>query len=300
MSRTRRDAVLAGADVVIVGFPVPVDLRARATGVALGASDAGGCQQPHALRRVAQRCHRDDVSGRREHGGDRGVRRRRLQPLRAACTRRSSIAPRVGSTRRRTTSCSWRARRCVWWAPAGSVSTSVDCAPRWTSASSVLAGRHRHHCPGSTTCEVSRRLLELLSEASFVAVCCQRTPETEGLIGATELAALTHGAVLVNVARGEIVDEQALVDALAAGRLRGVALDVYRDEFERGPPAALLDDPARRDHAARVIAHRRSVGRTRGCSARTSQPSSRDDPPQRDRLEPGYQHGRRPVTCEPG
>jgi phosphoglycerate dehydrogenase-like enzyme len=76
-----------------------------------------------------------------------------------------------------------------------------------------------------------------------VAVCCQLTPETEGMIGHAALAALPDGAVLVNVARGEILDEDALLEALAAGRLRGVVLDVYQGEFERQPPAALLADP---------------------------------------------------------
>jgi phosphoglycerate dehydrogenase-like enzyme len=50
------------------------------------------------------------------------------------------------------------------------------------------------------------------------------------------------GAILVNVARGEIIDEAALIAALAAGRLRGVALDVYVGEFEHEPDRRLWDD----------------------------------------------------------
>lgn len=84
-------------------------------------------------------------------------------------------------------------------------------------------------------------LAALLAQSSFVAVCCQWTPETEGLLGRDQFAALPPGAVVVNVARCEIIDEAALVDAL--DHLGGVALDVYVGEFEHAPPAALWDHP---------------------------------------------------------
>ena len=82
-----------------------------------------------------------------------------------------------------------------------------------------------------------------LAESDFVAVCCQWTPETTNLINAERLAAMKPGVVLVNVARGEIVDEAALGDALDRGHLRGVVLDVYVGEFERPPPEKLWRDP---------------------------------------------------------
>jgi phosphoglycerate dehydrogenase-like enzyme len=82
-----------------------------------------------------------------------------------------------------------------------------------------------------------------LAESDFVAVCCQWTPETTGLIDAGRLAAMKPGTVLVNVARGEIVDETALADALARGHLRGVVLDVFDGEFEHLPPDVLWRDP---------------------------------------------------------
>jgi glyoxylate/hydroxypyruvate reductase A len=82
-----------------------------------------------------------------------------------------------------------------------------------------------------------------LAQADFVAVCCQWTEETTGLINAARLALMKPSVVLVNVARGEIIDEAALVGALARGHLRGVALDVYVGEFDRRPPEVLWRDP---------------------------------------------------------
>jgi len=81
-----------------------------------------------------------------------------------------------------------------------------------------------------------------LSDSDFVVICCQWTPETTHLINADRLAAMKPGAVLVNVARGEIVDEEALADALQRNHLRGVALDVYVGEFEHLPMARLWSD----------------------------------------------------------
>lgn len=63
---------------------------------------------------------------------------------------------------------------------------------------------------------------------------CALTERTRGLIGAEAFARMQPSAVLVNVARGPIVDEEALVEALKAGRIAGAALDVYHQE----PPPA--------------------------------------------------------------
>ncbi len=83
----------------------------------------------------------------------------------------------------------------------------------------------------------------LLPESDVVAICCQWTPETTRLFDRDRFARMKAGSVLVNVARGEIVEEEALAEALAHGRLRGAVLDVYVGEFERLPPPALWRDP---------------------------------------------------------
>ena len=96
--------------------------------------------------------------------------------------------------------------------------------------------------PGFARLEAAHLLHDLLGESEFVAVCCPWTKETTHLIGRAAFAAMKSGTVLVNIARGEIIDEEALLQALAEGKLRGVALDVYDGEFERPPDSRLWDD----------------------------------------------------------
>ncbi len=73
-------------------------------------------------------------------------------------------------------------------------------------------------------------LAELMAQSDFVVVTCLLNEETRGLVGARELALMKPGAYLVNVARGPVVDEKALYDALAARRIAGAGLDVFEEE----------------------------------------------------------------------
>jgi D-2-hydroxyacid dehydrogenase (NADP+) len=74
------------------------------------------------------------------------------------------------------------------------------------------------------------RLAEVLPQADIVALTCPLTPQTEKLIGVAALAAVKPSAYLVNVARGRVVDEPALIAALEAGRIAGAALDCTVEE----------------------------------------------------------------------
>lgn len=99
------------------------------------------------------------------------------------------------------------------------------------------------------------RLEDALAQADFVVLACALTPETKSLINAANLARMKPTAFLVNVARGPIVDAQALVAALEAGGLAGAGLDVL--ETEPLPPSHPLlarDDVVLSPHVAGHVA----------------------------------------------
>jgi glyoxylate/hydroxypyruvate reductase A len=97
--------------------------------------------------------------------------------------------------------------------------------------------------PGFSELGGAEDLDRLLPLSDAVVICCQWTPETTRLFDERRFARMKPGSILVNVARGEIVDEEALAEALARDRLRGAVLDVYVGEFERPPAPALWSDP---------------------------------------------------------
>ncbi|MBI2078954.1 MAG: phosphoglycerate dehydrogenase [Euryarchaeota archaeon] len=82
----------------------------------------------------------------------------------------------------------------------------------------------------------------LLSESDFLTIHTPLTQQTDRLLGAAELAKMKKGARILNVARGGIVDEKALHEALVSGRLAGAALDVFVEEPPKGSP--LLSVPS--------------------------------------------------------
>lgn len=95
-------------------------------------------------------------------------------------------------------------------------------------------------------------LEHLLRESDVVSIHCPLTEETRGLIGAEELAMMKSTAVLVNTARGAIVDERALHEALTAGELHGAGLDVFAEEPPRENPLIDLPNTVVTPHLAGV------------------------------------------------
>jgi phosphoglycerate dehydrogenase-like enzyme len=241
-TRAERDALLGNAEVILGGWPYPLDLRARAPRLKwfhqrpAGASNllmgdlwgsdvtvttSRGVGNTLAIAEYAIAGILHFAKGFPEAYGD-GFDHRRYRPLLIN-----------GKT------------MCV----IGAGGIGRDVGRLGAALGMRVVGTRRNYSPdqplptGFSAMGGSAALDGFLAEADFVVVACQWTPETTGLINAERLATMKAGAILVNVARGEIVDEDALSASLDAGRLRGVVMDVYNGEFEGPPPARLHRDP---------------------------------------------------------
>ncbi len=98
------------------------------------------------------------------------------------------------------------------------------------AARTVVVRRRPDPVPGADRTTTSAHLVNELGAADVVVLAAALTERTRAVVGARELAAMKPGAVLVNVARGPLVDTDALVEALAAGRIGAAALDVTDPE----------------------------------------------------------------------
>jgi phosphoglycerate dehydrogenase-like enzyme len=94
-------------------------------------------------------------------------------------------------------------------------------------------------------------LREMIAESDFVVIASPITAETRGMVGEAEIAAMKPSAVLINVGRGPVVKEAALIDALKHQRIRGAALDVFDVEpLPAGHPFYALDNVLLSPHSA--------------------------------------------------
>ncbi|RPJ37073.1 MAG: hydroxyacid dehydrogenase [Deltaproteobacteria bacterium] len=83
---------------------------------------------------------------------------------------------------------------------------------------------------------------ELLAEGDFITLHCDLNPGSKGIIGAEELSLMKKTAYLINTARGGLIDENALYEALRAGKIAGAALDAFQDEPPVNSPLLTLDN----------------------------------------------------------
>ena len=244
-SRVERDALLADTDVILGGFPFPLDLRARAPNLKWFHQRPAG-----ASNLLRGDLWGSDVTVTTSRGAANGL--AIAEYAVAGVLHFAKGLQRVALERE---SRSFNARAYRPWMLEGKTACVVGAGGIGQEVGRLLAalgfrvvGTRRTVPtgplpPGFAIIGEAADLDRYLPDADVVAICCQWTPETDRLFNAERFALMKPGAILANVARGEIVDEAALAAALDADRLRGVVLDVYVGEFERPPPERLWSDP---------------------------------------------------------
>jgi D-3-phosphoglycerate dehydrogenase len=99
----------------------------------------------------------------------------------------------------------------------------------------------------------ARNLDQLMTESDIVALCCPLTAETRGIIDARHIGLMKSTAILVNVSRGAVIDDDALVAALQAGRIGGAVLDVFTEQpLPEGHPYFSFDNVVITPHMAGI------------------------------------------------
>ena len=112
----------------------------------------------------------------------------------------------------------------------GSVGKQIDRLVQAFGLQVVVVRRSSASCGSGVRSIPATALHEVLPSADWLVLACALTPDTRGLIGARELTLLPAHCRLINVSRGDVVDESALIDALRTGRLAGAYLDVFKHE----------------------------------------------------------------------
>lgn len=120
----------------------------------------------------------------------------------------------------------------------------------------ILALKRSVPAPGAVDPLVQRYFkpedrLEMIAQCDYVVAAAPLTEETRGMLGAAEFAAMKPNAVVVNVGRGPVIDEKAMIEALQHGRIKGAGLDVFEQEpLPAGHPFYSLENVLLSPHCA--------------------------------------------------
>jgi glyoxylate/hydroxypyruvate reductase len=144
----------------------------------------------------------------------------------------------------------------------GGIGRQVAATLSAAGAEVIGVGREgrRYDVPGVTSYATAASLDEVLPTAGALVLACPLTEQTKGMIGAGRLALLPPGAIVVNVARGAVLDEAALTAELASGRLGGACLDVFEKEpLPEDSPLWAMENVLISPHTASSVAAENSL-----------------------------------------
>ncbi len=245
-SRDDRDRLLAQAEVIFGGFPFPLDLRARSPRLTWFHQRPAG-----ASNLLRGDLWGSDVTVTTSRGFANGLAIAEFAVagimLLAKGLHRAAVDRQAGAFTPRTYRPWLLEGKTACIVGAGGIGLEVG---RLCAALGMRVVGTRRNAPVGQNLPIgfvelggAADLDRYLPGSDVVAICCQWTPETHHLFNHDRFARMKPGSILANVARGEIIDKDALIDALARDHLRGVALDVYVGEFEKPPADALWSDP---------------------------------------------------------
>ena len=245
-SREERDRLLAEAEIILGGWPFPLDLRARAPGLKWFHQRPAGASN---LRMGNLWGSSVVVTTSRGLGNTLAMAEYAVAGILyfAKGLHRAAVDRTAGAFDHRAYRPLLLEGKTTCVVGAGGIGREVGrlCA----ALGMRVVGTRRHPDPlqplptGFAALGGATDLDTFLPESDFVVICCHWTPETSHLFDRERFAQMKAGSVLINVARGEIIDEEALAKALRRDHLRGAALDVYVGEFEHTPMARLWSDP---------------------------------------------------------
>jgi glyoxylate/hydroxypyruvate reductase A len=245
-TREERDRLLAGAEIILGGWPYPLDLRARSPRLRWFHQRPAGASN---LRRGDLWGSDVIVTTSRGAGSTLAIAEYAVAGILyfAKCFHRAALDRAGASFDHRPYRSLLLDGKLACIVGAGGI--GQDVARLCAGLGMRVVGTRRTPRPdqppppGFSEIGGPGDLDRYLGASDFVVICCQWTPETDRLFDAGRFALMKRGSVLVNVARGEIVDEDALAAALGRDHLRGAVLDVYIGEFEHPPPERLWADP---------------------------------------------------------
>lgn len=237
--RARRDALLAEAEVVCIGFPFPTRLVSRAPKLKLVQQTPAG---------VSNLTHGDlwgtsvPVCSGRGVASPGPIAEWALAMTFALCKEipRNFAQRAAGQFDRQQYRARGVAGKTMGVVGLGGIGQEIARLASAVGMHVIGTRRSAGPVPNVERVYPPSELCTVLGESDVVALATQLTAETEGLMNAGTFAAMKPGAFLLNVARGELIDEAALAEALASGQVGGFAADVYVGEFDHPPPPTLL------------------------------------------------------------
>jgi phosphoglycerate dehydrogenase-like enzyme len=243
-AKAERDAALAKAEIIIAGYPYPMDVQARSSRLKWFHQRAAGANNLWYGDMWGAKC---TVTTGRGNVGPKAIAEYCVAALFyfARDFRQAEADKAHAKFDRGLYTFSMVSGSTVCIVGAGGI--GQEAGKRLAALGARVVGTRRDPTgplpEGFSELRGPDELHALLGQSDAAILCVQLTQATKGLMNRAAFQAMKKGAILINIARGEVVDEDALVEALTSGHLGGAMLDVYIGENDHPPPSELWSHP---------------------------------------------------------